>query len=49
VLFEAQFAIKIEAQVPPIGLRFQWVALSIRLIAEVKWQVIISGFPGEVK
>jgi hypothetical protein len=36
MLLEAQFAIKIEAQIPPIGLGFQWVALSIRLIAEIK-------------
>jgi hypothetical protein len=36
MLLEAQFAIKIEAQVPPIGLGFQWVALGIRLIAEVE-------------
>jgi hypothetical protein len=36
MLLEAQFVIKVEAQVPPIGLGFQWVALHIRLIAEVK-------------
>jgi hypothetical protein len=36
MLLEAKFVIEIEAQVSPIGLGFQWIALSIRLIAEVK-------------
>jgi hypothetical protein len=40
MLLEAQFVIKIKAQVPPIGLGFQWVALSVRLIAEVEPFVI---------
>jgi hypothetical protein len=36
VLLEAKFAIKIEAQIPPIGFGLQRVALSVRLIAEIK-------------
>jgi hypothetical protein len=49
MLLEAKFAIKIEAQVSPIGFGFQWIALSIRLIAEIKGRVVIPGLPGEVK
>jgi hypothetical protein len=36
VLLEAQFAIKVESQIPPIGLGFQWVAISVRLIAKIE-------------
>jgi hypothetical protein len=36
MLLEAQFVVKIEAQVPPKAFGFQWVALSIRLIAEIE-------------
>jgi hypothetical protein len=49
MLLEAKFAVEVEAQVPPIGLGFQWVALSVRLIAEIERWVLISGFPGEVE
>jgi hypothetical protein len=49
VPLEAKSVIKIEAQIPPIGLGFQRVALSIRLIAEVKGKIVISGLSGEVK
>jgi hypothetical protein len=49
MLLEAEFAIKIEAQVPLIGLGLQWVALSVRLIAEIERWVVIPRLPGEVK
>jgi hypothetical protein len=49
MLLEAKFAIKIEAQIPPIGFGLQWVAFSVRLIAEAQRWVLIPRFPGEVK
>jgi hypothetical protein len=49
MLLEAKFAIKIEAQIPPIGLGFQWVALSVRLVTKIKRWILIPRFPGEVK
>jgi hypothetical protein len=49
MLLEAKFAIKIEAQVPPVRLRLQWVALSVRLIAKIERWIVVTRLPGEVK